>query len=35
METEKSGIKYDILENSMCPDSNKKKIKKSKKYTSI
>ena len=35
IETEKSGIKYDILENSMCPDSNIKKIKKSKKYTSI
>ena len=25
METEKSGIKYDILEKTICPDSNKKK----------
>ena len=27
METQTSGIKYDILENSMCPDSNKKKLR--------
>ena len=27
METEKSGIKYHVLEGSVCPDSGEKKLR--------